>query len=534
MAFIAAAVMIGITAFISVRAVRELGVSYAECLESSAARTAGIYAARDNLLSAEKNILAAIASPDASAADEYIEAAKSELDAFEDGFMFAEEGVWGDAAPIEELLAASQVRDAVFGSVSAGNMKIAGNVFFSEYQPKLSAAAEYTELLLADLSAEEGNVPGKVSAKASVYARVCVGVGLLGISAVTFIALFIDKKLRAEAREEASEEAAVFEDKYEPVSAEKEDDERLAEAEETISTAVNCINILADGDPDAAADGEYPYRYENVLSAVRKMKARLRFISACINRAAEFVSAEAARVSDNAEELSAAAEEQESTAERLAVSFGEIQSLISQSGGLSDDIKSRGAESGRLMGDCAREIQNAENALDMLRKSAEEMDGLAKTAADIASHANMLAVSAAMNAAKGECSGRSLAAVADDARSLALRSAEASSEAAEIVKRCGERISQGAEAAAAASESASGAIGETENMADRAGALEELCGKQSEALHAAEECMEKISGFVLLSRNASEEYAASGRMLSEQSGALKKIVPGHSDTAQKV
>ena len=350
--------------------------------------------------------------------------------------------------------------------------------------------------------------------------------GLLGISAVTFIALYIDKKLRENAAEEPEE--VVPEDKYELASPEAEEDERLAEAEETIANAVSCINILADGDPDAAADGEYPYRYENVLSAIRKMKARLRFISAQINRGAEFVSAESVRVSDNAEELSAAALEQEETAESLSGSFGEIRSLISEIGLSSENIRSLGTESGRLMEDCTSELKNAENALDMLGESAEEMDGLAKTAADIASRANMLAVSAAMNAAKGECSGRSLAELADEARSLALSSAEASSQAAEIVKRCGDRIDTGTGAVAAASVSASEAFRQAEDMTAGAMAMAKLCEKQSEALSSAEESMEKISGFVLLSKNASEEYAASGRMLSEQSGALKKIVPSHS------
>lgn len=532
-AFIAAAAVMGITAFISVRAVGESGGYYAECSESFASRYVRISEARENILGAEREIMAALASPDESAADEYINSARERLNALEDGLLNDDEGIWGDAAPVAELIAASQLRDAVFGSVGGGNMKIAGNVFFSEYQPKLQTAAEYTEKLLDGISSENASFARRISARTSLYTRICVGTGLLGISIITFIALYIDKKLRENAAAEPEEEV-VPEDKYELSSSATEQDERLSEAEETISKAVDCINILADGDPDAVTDGEYAYRYENVLSAIRKMKARLRFISAQINRASEFVSAESLRVSDNAEELSSAAIEQEETAGELCGSFAQISVLISDSREASERIEALGSESGRLTEDCASELRNAENALDMLRKSAEEMEGLAKTAADFATHTNMLAVNAAMNAAKGECSGRNLAELADDARSLALRSAQASSEAAEIVKRCGERIGSGAAAVSSAAASASEVFGLTEDMSERAIALRGLCEKQSEALSAAEKCMDKISGFVLLSKNASEEYAASGRMLSEQSAALKKIAPAHSDTAQNV
>lgn len=530
-AFIAAAVIIGLTAFFSVRAVGGLGGYFAECSEEVFVRSSCISAARDNILGAERDILAALASSDGYAAEEYIGSARNRLNALEDSFLYDDRDLWENAAPVEELIAASQVRDAVFGSVSGGNMKIARNVFFSEYQPKLTAAAEYTEGLLAELSADNGVISEQVSAKASVHSRICVGMGLLGISVITFIALYIDKRLR-ENSEARSDDEAVTEDKYELSSPEAEDDERLSEAEETISNAVTCINILADGDPDAAADGEYPYRYENVLSAIRKMKARLRFISSQINRAAEFVSAESVRVSDNAEELSSAALEQEETAGELCGNFAVISELISESRAASEKLGELGTDSGRLTEDCASELKNAENALQLLRESAEEMEGLAKAAADIASRANRLAVSAAVNASKGECSGRSLAELADEARSLALSSAEASSEAAEIVKRCGERIGSGAAAVSSASASASAVFGQTEDMSGRAAALRELCEKQSEALSSAEKCMDKISGFVLMSKNASEEYAASGRMLSEQSGALKKIVPARSDTAE--
>ncbi|MGN1101103.1 MAG: hypothetical protein ACI4RG_02860 [Huintestinicola sp.] len=531
-AFIAAAAVIGITAFVSVRAVMGLDGYCAQCSEEYETRAAAVYEARENILGAERDILAALSASDSTGAEEYIRSAESRLDTLEEGLLYGGEDI-RSAAPIEELIAASQLRDAVFGSISGGNMKIAGNVFWNEYQPKLSAAAVYTDGLLAELSAESEDISAQISARASKNARVCVGIGLLGISAVTLIALFIEKRLRENAAAQADEEAVTV-DKYEPVSTEAEEDERLAEAEEAISNAVNCINILADGDPDAAADGEYPYRYENLLSAVRKMKARLRFIGAQINRAAEFVSAESVRVSDNAEELSAAALEQQATAERLAESIGVIRSIVSRSGSSYEYFRSLGTESGRLMEDCAGELRNAANAFELLEKSADEMKAISKAAAEVASRANRLAVSTAMNAAKGECSGRSLAELADEARSLALYSAEASSQAAETVKRCGEQIGSGTAAVSRASDSASETLGQWEDMPRRADSLEKLCEKLSDALNAAEECQDKISGTALLSRNSSEEYAASGRMLSEQSEALKKIVPMRSDTAQRV
>lgn len=519
--FIAAAVIIGVLAVTAVRSAGKLSELYLDSFESSQAMTSELITVKDCIGSAEKNLLEAFSAQDDASEIEFLNAAQADLDALEDAVAEDRLDIWAGAEPINELIDATQLRSAVFGSVNGGSRNIARNVFFSEYQPKLKAAEEYAGGLLSDAQAGGGEISEKLSAKASVYERVYVGIGLLGISAMTFIGLFLDKKLRESAKPDENEISPVI-DTNEADTEVSEADEQLAEAEETIKTAVNTINILADGDPDAAADGEYPYRYENLLSAVRKMKARLKFISGQISRGAEFVFAESERVSGNGEKLSEAADRQEKAAQLLSDITAQLAELSSEIDGLSKKIRSGSENCVSAAEECGVELSALRGTADMLKQGTNGLEAISSTAADIAGRANRLAVSAAVNAAKGEVD-KNIAAFADEARGLALCASKLSEDAGENVKLLDSGINESVGAISSASENISLVIDRAREIYDGSGKLENACAGELEAIDKAKECTGDISENARLCGDISEEYAASGRKLSEQSEALKKI-----------
>lgn len=519
--FIAAAVIIGVLAVTAVRSAGKLSEMYLDSSESSQVMTSELITVKDCIGSAEKNLLEAFSAQDDASEIEFLNAAQADLDALENAVAEDRLDIWSGAGPINELIDATQLRSAVFGSVNGGSRNIARNVFFSEYQPKLKAAEEYAGGLLSEAQSGGGEISEKLSARASVYERVCVGIGLLGISAMTFIGLFLDKKLRESAKPDEGEISPAIDTNVADTEV-SEADEQLAEAEETIKTAVNTINILADGDPDAAADGEYPYRYENVLSAVRKMKARLKFISGQISRGAEFVSAESERVSDNGDKLSEVADRQEKAAQLLSDITAQMAELSAEIDGLSKKIRSGSGNCVSAAEECGVELSTLRGTTDMLKQGTNGLEAISSTAADIAGRANRLAVSAAVNAAKGEVD-KNIAAFADEARGLALCASKLSEDAGENVKLLDSGINESVGAIGSASENISLVIDRVREIYDGSGKLENACAGELEATYRAKECTGDISENARLCGDISEEYAASGRKLSEQSEALKKI-----------
>ena len=519
--FIAAAVIIGVLAVTAVRSAGKLSEMYLDSSEGSQALISELITVKDCIGSAEKELLAAFSAQDDAAETEFLNAAKAELDALEDTIAEDRLGIWSEAEPINELIEAAQLRSAVFGSVNGGSRNIARNVFFSEYQPRLKAAEEYADGRLSDARDSSGELSEKLSAKASVYERLCIGTGLLGISAMTFIGLYLDKKLRESAKAEsnaipeAHDEAITDDDMLTELR------RQLSEAEVTVENAVNSINILADGDPDAAADGDYPRRYENVLSAVRKMKGRLKFINSRISRGAEFVSAESDRVSDNGGRLSEAVGRQEKAAKLLEDITAQLSELAAEVGEISGKIRSGSEKCVSAAEECGVQLGTLRGTADMLKKGTDGLDTVSSAAADIAGRANRLAVSAAVNAAKG--GDKSIAAFADEARGLALCASKLSEDAGEKVKLLDSGINESIGAISSASENISRVIDRARETYDGGGRLENACAGELEALARAKKCTGDISEAARLCGDISEENAASGRKLSEQSEALKKI-----------
>ncbi|MCI7767410.1 MAG: methyl-accepting chemotaxis protein [Oscillospiraceae bacterium] len=524
-AFIAASAVLGATAAISCAFAGRSWDSYTLLSETRAAEIASASETARNIRSADAELLSAFAVRDTAAAEEYIFAAREKLCGIEEGC--ADNKYLNSSESIRAVTEATEELDSISELIAEGDLPRAGSIYFKEYRPKLRTAAEYAERVSQQLSSDSGGAR-RLEGIRSDSKRLISGIALLGISMILFFGLYIDVTLRKLPKPVPEQEEAPQNDKYET---ESEYDcvqflsEKLSESEGVIQTLVNSINTLADGDPDAASDGIFPEEHSEALSAVRKMKARLRFISAQINRASEFVSAEALRVSDNAEELSAAAEEQSSAAEALSECSQNMGELISRSSDISERIRNGGGECQSIVRDCSQRLTETDGFMSELRSSLDELNALAAAAAEIASKANLLAVSTAMNVSKGELSGASLAASADEARSLAIRSEEVSSEAERIKESCGRSFSSAAEGMENAGssvckleDSLGGILTDTEEMSA-------LNSEQSQAVMAVRDDLDKITGFVHLSKNAYEEYAASGRMLTEQTAALKKIMP---------
>lgn len=524
-AFIAAALIIGILAVTAVRSAGKLSELYLDSAESSQAMTSEFIAVKDCIGGAEKNLLEAFSAQDDAAELEFLSAAQADLDALGDAVSEDKFDIWEDAAPVNELIEATQLRSAVFGSVNGGSRNIARNVFFSEYQPKLKAAEEYADGLISDARADSEKIWEKLSARAAVYERVCVGIGLLGISAMTFIGLYLDSKLREGAAAEVGESSDIPETSEAAVNDDNEAEElreKLSEAETAVANAVRALNAFSEADPDAAAEGEYPVRYENVLSAVRKMKARLKFIGAQVNRGAEFVSAEAERASDIGKRLSSSADDRKNAAVLLGDIAKKLSEGASELNGLAERISSGSERCVSAAEECGVQLGTLGGTADMLKEGTNSLEAVSAAAADIAGRANRLAVSAAVNAAKGETD-RNIAVFADEARGLALCASKLSEDTGAAVKLLDSGIKESCDASAAASENISRVLEAARELYDGAEKIGNACGEELEMAERAKKCSGDISENAGHLGDISEDISASGRALSEQSAALGKI-----------
>ena len=136
-----------------------------------------------------------------------------------------------------------------------------------------------------------------------------------------------------------------------------------------------------------------------------------------------------------------------------------------------DAIAQRGAgvvqEAAAVMGKVADEVSTAVASIEALSQQSQHISNIVNTISGIAEQTNLLALNAAIEAARAGEQGRGFAVVADEVRNLAARTSQATVEIVDVVRRNHEL----AQAAVTQMASSSAETAQGVNLANQAGAV---------------------------------------------------------------
>jgi methyl-accepting chemotaxis protein len=266
----------------------------------------------------------------------------------------------------------------------------------------------------------------------------------------------------------------------------------------------------------------------------------------------EDVSGIAEQVSQLSQSLAAASEQQAASIEETSTAVEQTTRMVKETANHANKARdvarsnSAGATQARQKTDGAR--QTSEEGRDAMERftgmmqaissSSEEMANIIKTIDAIAFQTSLLALNAAVEAARAGDAGKGFAVVAAEVRDLALRSAKAASETAELIETSQKQVAGGVREANRVSEvleqidtqirdvgeQVSCVASDSEGQADLIHEISDATSEQARNTEQINAAIVRIDRVTQANAASAEEMASSAQQLSTQSRELGEMV----------
>jgi len=230
-----------------------------------------------------------------------------------------------------------------------------------------------------------------------------------------------------------------------------------------------------------------------------------------------------AQVTSCSSQVSSASQDLSQSSSRQAISMEETTSALKQISCMIKENADNSAEADRLMKETNHVVKNASASMskltasmDEISKSGDETFKIIKAINEIAFQTNLLALNAAIEAARAGEAGAGFAVVAEEVRNLAIRSAEAAQNTANLVEGINQKVRYGSEIVDNATLAFSEAAESMVRLGELLGKITVASDKQSRSISEVSHSGQELGNIIQQNLASAEESAS----VSEEMYAL--------------
>ncbi len=311
-----------------------------------------------------------------------------------------------------------------------------------------------------------------------------------------------------------------------------------------IQEGSDVLKVMAKGDLTARVKGEYKGDHQIIKKSINQLGESLSKVISEVTEAVQSTASASAQISSSTEEMAAGAQEQSAQSGEVATAVEEMTKTIVETtrnaGVAADTAKNAGRkaeEGGNVvkstivgMDKVAEVVGKSADKIRTLGNSSNQIGEIVQVIDDIADQTNLLALNAAIEAARAGEQGRGFAVVADEVRKLAERTTKATKEIADMIKKIQSETSE----VVASIDEGTAEVENGKKMADQASiALQEIIGGAqqvvdiiSQVAAASEEqssAAEQISKNIESINSVSQQSAAGTQQIAKAADDLNRL-----------
>jgi methyl-accepting chemotaxis protein len=231
----------------------------------------------------------------------------------------------------------------------------------------------------------------------------------------------------------------------------------------------------------------------------------------------ETASGELAQASNT---LAEGATENAASLEETSAALEELSSMTKRNSDNAVEANSLMGQAHELVAKASSSMGHVITAMDQIAVSGNEIGKIIKTIDEIAFQTNLLALNAAVEAARAGEAGAGFAVVADEVRNLAIRSADAAKNTADLIAATISNINSGSEMVNSTSENFEAVAEQTSKVGQLVSEVAEASREQSQGIAQITTAMSQMDKVTQSNAASAEESASSASQLSLQAAKL--------------